>query len=207
MSDLFVYTTPLDPLAQPLVQELTHEYDSRYGEFYQQDGSPREMEKYPPQLFAPAQGGNFVLLLRRGQAVAGGAFKRYDDDTAELKRMWTHSQWRRQGLACKVMAELEAQVQRQGYRRIYLTTGFRQPEAVGLYQGLGYSALFDVAAPAGTYRSLPFEKRLSPEVPSLADAPHFLASRAQHLFVQPAGLLGSVHGPAPEASAAHAQAA
>ena len=121
--------------------------------------------------------------------------------------MWTHSQWRRQGLACKVMAELEAQVQRQGYRRIYLTTGFRQPEAVGLYQGLGYSALFDVAAPAGTYRSLPFEKRLSPEVPSLADAPHFLASRAQHLCVQPTGLLGSVHGSAPEAPAAHARAA
>lgn len=185
MSDRFIYTTPLDPLAQPLVQELTSEYDSRYGEFYQQDGSPREMDKYPPELFSPAQGGNFVLLLRHGQVVAGGAFKRYDEDTAELKRVWTHSQWRRQGLARLVMVELEAQVQRQGYRRIYLTTGFRQPEAVGLYLGHGYSALFDRAAPAGTYRSLPFEKRLAPDVPSLAHAPHFLAAFAQHHFAQP----------------------
>lgn len=187
MSDQFIYTTPLDPLARPLVQELTYEYDSRYGEFYQRDGGPREMEKYPAELFSPAEGGNFVLLQRDGHVVGGGAFKRYDEDTAELKRVWTHSQWRRQGLARIVLVELEAQVQRQGYRRIYLTTGFRQPEAVGLYLGHGYSALFDTTAPQGTYRSLPFEKRLSPDVPSLAQAPHFLAARAQHLFpVEPA---------------------
>ena len=31
MSDTFVYTTPLDPRAKPLIDELTYEYDSRYG--------------------------------------------------------------------------------------------------------------------------------------------------------------------------------
>lgn len=161
MSERFVYTTPLDPLARPLVEELGHEYQSRYGDFYEREGGPREMEKYPAELFSPAEGGNFVLLLRDGEAIGGGAFKRHPDPaTAEVKRVWTSSALRRQGLARRVMQELEAQALRQGYTRIYLTTGFRQPEAVALYLGQGYAALFDPSAPEGTYRSLPFEKFL-----------------------------------------------
>jgi hypothetical protein len=99
-----------------------------------------------------------VLLLRDGVAVGGGAFMRHDERTAELKRVWTHADLRRQGLASKVLLELEAQVLRQGYERICLTTGFRQPEAVGLYLGHGYTALFDDAADPETPRKLPFEK-------------------------------------------------
>lgn len=170
MSERFVYTTPLDPLARPLVEELSHEYQSRYGDFYEREGGPREMEKYPAELFSPPEGGNFVLLLRDGVAIGGGAFKRHPDPgTAELKRVWTHSVLRRQGLARRVIEELEAQALRQGYTRIYLTTGFRQPEAVALYLGHGYAALFDRTAPEGTYRSLPFEKYLVPASPAFAE--------------------------------------
>lgn len=170
MSERFVYTTPLDPLARPLVEELSYEYESRYSDFYEREGGPREMEKYPPELFSPSEGGNFVLLLRNGEAIGGGAFKRHPDPgTAELKRVWAHSALRRQGLARRVVQELEAQALRQGYTRIYLTTGFRQPEAVALYLGQGYSALFDPSAPEGTYRSLPFEKILV-QAPALARA-------------------------------------
>ena len=32
-----------------------------------------------------------------GESVAGGAFRRYDPDTAEFKRIWTHSAHRRRG--------------------------------------------------------------------------------------------------------------
>lgn len=160
MSDEFLYTTPLDPRARPLIEELTQEYDTRYGEFYALEPGPREMERYPAHDFAPPQG-NFVLLLRDGEAVSGGAFKRYDEHTAELKRVWTHSAFRRQGFALRVLKELEAQVERQGYSRIYLTTGFRQPEAVALYLGQGYSALFDPADDSGLRRKLPFEKQLT----------------------------------------------
>lgn len=107
MSDQIYYTTPLDPLAQPLVEALTQKYASRYGSYF---GEPpgAEMSRYPAELFAPPQG-NFTLLLREGRAVAGGAFKRYDAETAELKRMWTDASLRRQGLAQRVLDELEAQ--------------------------------------------------------------------------------------------------
>lgn len=159
IGDQIVYTTLHDPRAQPLIDELTFEYDSRYGDVLREPGEPREMQKFAPDVFSPPHG-NFLLVLRDGAAIAGGAFMRHDDRTAELKRMWTRRDIRRQGLAAKVLLELEAQVRRQGYERIYLTTGFRQPEAVGLYLSHGYTALFEPAVDPETPRKLPFEKHL-----------------------------------------------
>jgi len=160
MSDQFLYTTLRDPRARPLIEALSHEYETRYAESSLEAGEVREMQKYPPELFAPPEG-NFLLLLRDGEAVAGGAFKRYDAQTAELKRIWTRADLRRQGLARLVLAELEAQAQRQGYRRIYLTTGNRQPEAVGLYLSHGYRKLFNHPIDPDVRCSLPFEKPLA----------------------------------------------
>jgi GNAT superfamily N-acetyltransferase len=157
MGDSFLYTTPLDARAKPLIDELIHEYDSRYGNYFNEEGAAAELNRYPPEAFS-VPFGNFVLLLRDGETIAGGAFRRYDDDTAEFKRIWTRSDLRRQGLARKVLVELEAQAARQGYSRIYLTTGFRQPEAVGLYLNYGYTALFDPSVDPEIYKSLPFEK-------------------------------------------------
>ncbi|WP_168879591.1 GNAT family N-acetyltransferase [Rhizobium sp. P28RR-XV] len=160
MSDTFLYTTPLDPRAKPLIDELIHEYDSRYGNYFNAEGAAAELNRYPPEAFAPPDG-NFLLLLRDGETIGGGAFKHYDDQTAEFKRIWTRHDLRRQGLARKLLVELEAQAGRQGYRRIYLTTGFRQPEAVGLYLTNGYTALFDTSVDPEVYKSLPFEKDIS----------------------------------------------
>ena len=44
MSDTFVYTTPLDPRAKPLIDELTYEYDSRYGSYFNAAGAVEEDE-------------------------------------------------------------------------------------------------------------------------------------------------------------------
>lgn len=159
MADQFLYTTPLDARAQPLVEALTWEYATRYGTYF---GEPpgAEMSRYPAELFAPPDG-NFVLLIRDGVTIAGGAFKRYDERTAEMKRIWTDASLRQQGLARRVVAELEEQALRQGYTRIYLTTGFRQPEAKELYLRTGYTPLFDVSVDPEVYKKLAFEKDLA----------------------------------------------
>ena len=160
---LFVYTTPDDPRAAPLLAGLRDEYLNRYRDLVAQHTGPNELEKYEAALFSPAAGGNFLLLLDQGQVIAGGAFKRHPDpDTAEIKRMWTHPQHRRQGLAARVLHELEAQAARQGYQRIYLTTGSRQPEAIQLYLNLGYTALADLSAITTVRIGLPVVKRLAP---------------------------------------------
>lgn len=172
MQETFVYTSPLDPRAQPLIAALTNEYETRYADIERVAGEPPEMHRYPPEAFQTPEG-NFLLLLRDGVAIGGGAFKRYDAHTAEFKRIWTHTDLRRQGLARKVLVELEAQALRQGYSRVYLTTGFRQPEAVALYLGHGYTALFDLAQDPETIKHLPFEKHL-------AHAPAPLRIRGSH---------------------------
>lgn len=110
---------------------------------------------------------------------------RYDDETAEFKRVWTHSAHRRQGLAKLVLRELELQAIRQGYARVYLTTGFRQPEAVGLYLTNGYRALFDTAADPETIKSLPFEKWLSEASAPIRDGASLSAARPQLSPVHP----------------------
>ena len=153
--DLTVRHVPItDPLARPLLDELLLEYTTRYGE-----GARAEMSKVTAEEFEGPDGA-FVLLVENGEAVAGGAFRRHDARTAELKRIWTHSAHRRRGLARLVLAELEATARARGYRRVYLTTGSRQPEAVGLYLSTGYRALSDLDAVMTALCELEFDKEL-----------------------------------------------
>ncbi|WP_345749216.1 GNAT family N-acetyltransferase [Streptomyces sp. ODS28] len=151
-------TTPHDPLARPLLEELSREYRTRYG-------SDADLRRYPAAEFAPPDGMFLLLLDSGGQAVAGGAYRRYDAETAELKRIWTHSEHRRRGLARRVLRALEREAARRGYRRMWLTTGPRQPEAKGLYLAAGYRPLFDLSAEPESLRKLPFEKHLDPPEP------------------------------------------
>lgn len=160
MADTFLYTSPTAEISRPLIEQLTAEYQRRYGNYFGEDSSA-EMNRYPPERFAGLDGA-FVLLLRDGRPIAGGAFMRYDETTAEFKRMWTDTHHRRQGLAQRVLTELEGRAAIQGYTKVYLTTGFRQPEAAALYLKSGYTALFDVTADPETIQILPFEKALAP---------------------------------------------
>ncbi|MFC4030924.1 GNAT family N-acetyltransferase [Streptomyces polygonati] len=152
-----------DPLVQPLLRGLQDEYTARYPAL---NAVGREMARYPAEEFEPRHGGLLLLLLRAGEPVAGGAYRRYDEQTAELKRIWTHGAHRREGLARRVVAELEQAAAAAGYRRVYLTTGPRQPEAKGLYLAAGYTALFDLAAdPESLGGPLPFAKPLPGQAP------------------------------------------
>ena len=90
-----------------------------------------------------------LIGLRDGQPVTGGAFRRFDAETAELKRIWTDSRYRRQGYAKALLAELETEIAARGYRRVYLTTGDRQPEAEELYLSLGIPPARRAAARRG----------------------------------------------------------
>jgi GNAT superfamily N-acetyltransferase len=160
----FLYTRSDDPRARPLVVFARELVDERYG---LNDGIPSsaELSRYPPELFSPALGGAFLLVERDGEIVAGGAFKRVDDATVEVKRVWTSSAHRRQGLARTVMTELEREAAARGYRTVELTTGARQPEAVALYLSLGYAPLFDLDGDLEAVGYLAFTKALAPVAP------------------------------------------
>ncbi|MCR1161429.1 GNAT family N-acetyltransferase [Paenarthrobacter sp. UW852] len=160
-SDITVLSLPMDdPRVRPLLDELAVEYETRYGNLFSSEGAAEELNRYPAEEFA-APHGALIILQENGESVAGGAFRRYDQDTAELKRIWTHSAHRRRGLARRVLLELEAEALRRGYSKLYLTTGPRQPEAKNLYLATGYTALFDLAADPEEIKHLAFSKDLA----------------------------------------------
>ena len=77
-----------------MLTELSHEYWTRYRHTL---GDIAEEMRSRPVKFGPPHGG-LLLLLSGGEPVAGGAFRRYDERTAELKRIWTDAQNRAAGL-------------------------------------------------------------------------------------------------------------
>ncbi|TPW75708.1 GNAT family N-acetyltransferase [Schumannella soli] len=169
-SAVLVHTTPDDPRSRPVLADLEREYDTRYRGYFPDDQpASTEINRYPASEFS-APDGTFLLLLdgdseaggteAGGTAVSAGAFKRIDADTVELKRIWTRADQRGRGLARVVVRELEAEAERRGHRRVVLSTGPRQPEAVRLYLGLGYTPLFDVDADPETIGIHYFEKNL-----------------------------------------------
>jgi ribosomal protein S18 acetylase RimI-like enzyme len=154
----FVAVGQDDALAEPLLAELAVEYATRYGAT--QDAVAKWLRGYPADEFAPPDGG-LLIGLRDGQPVTGGAFRRFDDSTAELKRIWTDSRYRRQGHAKALLAQLETEIAARGYRSVYLTTGDRQPEAEALYLATGYVRLPEPLPAEGEVYPLAFRKTLS----------------------------------------------
>ncbi len=146
-----------DPELRPLLDELVVEYGTRYGRI----SAHTELSEVPATDFLPPDGA-FLVLIENGETIAGGAIRRYDEVTAEVKRVWTSSRHRRRGLARRVMAELERAALELGYQRVHLTTGPRQPEARQLYLAVGYRPRFDVAADPETIGPLAFAKELVP---------------------------------------------
>lgn len=145
-----------DPALAPLLEDLVVEYGTRYGE-----RTPNVLlTEVPVTDFDEAHGGAFVVLTDGEETVAGGALRRRDATTAEVKRMWTSNRHRRRGLARRVLAELEQVARERGYRRLVLTTGPRQPEAAALYRSAGYEPGYDLEADPETIGPLPFTKDL-----------------------------------------------
>ncbi|MBO0730993.1 MAG: GNAT family N-acetyltransferase [Acidimicrobiaceae bacterium] len=119
-----------DAEVEPLLAGLTHEYDARYGENV-------EMTRATEGEFDPPSG-LFIVLMDGPVTAAGGGYRRYDAETCEVKRMWTNPQYRRRGLAARVLRALEDAALEAGYTRLVLETGPRQPEAEALYARRGY---------------------------------------------------------------------
>ncbi|UXA15255.1 GNAT family N-acetyltransferase [Mycobacterium sp. SMC-8] len=147
-----------DPLAAPLIDELAVEYADRYGG--ERDRVHAWLRGYPADEFVGPDGGLLIGVLD-GRPVTGGAFRRFDEATAELKRIWTDSAHRRRGYGRALVSRLEDDIAARGYSRIYLTTGDRQPEAEALYVSMGYRRLSEPLPGEGEVYPIAFLKVLA----------------------------------------------
>jgi GNAT superfamily N-acetyltransferase len=84
---------------------------------------------------------NVVLVYLDEKAVASGCFKKYNENTAELKRMFVSPEARGLGLAQLVIKELEKEAKNQGFQIMILETLYKQLEAISLYQKVGFEII------------------------------------------------------------------
>lgn len=101
-----------------------------------------------------------LVLYKNNLPLSIGAIKEFDAESMEVKRMYTLSDFRGQGLAKRVLFELENWANELGYKRCVLETGKRQPEAINLYKKNGYKSISNYGQYIGIQNSLCFEKQL-----------------------------------------------
>lgn len=79
----------------------------------------------------------FVLAFSEGEAVGCGAV-RFEEDYAEVKRMYVKPTHQGLGIARLILGKLEALAKQAGFEMSRLETGIYQDAAIKLYERNGY---------------------------------------------------------------------
>lgn len=104
---------------------------------------------------------NALVCYENEVAVGIGAYKEYDSQTAEIKRMFTLPEHRGEGIAKAILTELELWAKEEGYQLAILETGYMQKDAIGLYQKLGYEITENFGQYIGVENSVCMKKSLN----------------------------------------------
>ena len=84
---------------------------------------------------------NIVLCFENNEPIGCGAFKNFDLDKIEIKRMFVRPEFRGDGIGYAILKELETWALELNYKSAVLETGKKQPEAIRLYQKAGYNII------------------------------------------------------------------
>ena len=101
---------------------------------------------------------NVFIVYLNEKAVACGCFKKYDKESVELKRMFVLPEARGLGLAQLVIAALEAEAKKQGFKVLILETLYKQIEAINLYQKTGFRVVENYGPYVGLANSVCMSK-------------------------------------------------
>lgn len=133
-----------------LIKLLDEDLSGRYGALQKQ------YEKYN----TTDRINDVVIVYKDNVPAACGAFKVYDSEAVELKRIFVAKEQRRQGLARLIVHELEESARRKGYGYALLETGIKQHEAIRLYKSAGYETIPNYGPYAGNTNSVCMRKAL-----------------------------------------------
>lgn len=106
---------------------------------------------------------NVVLAYKNNAAIGCGAFKKFDANNVEIKRMYTSVDHRDQGIATKILVELENWAFELGFISCILETGKRQKEAVNFYMKNFYKITENYGQYIGVKNSVCFKKKIENE--------------------------------------------
>ena len=104
---------------------------------------------------------NAVCVVYEGdEPVACGAWKKIDDETAEIKRIYVLPQHRRKGAASMIVTAMEADAAKTGRKRFILETARTTADSASLYLSLGYEEIDYYGSPAGAENCRCFKKEI-----------------------------------------------
>jgi hypothetical protein len=105
--------------------------------------------------------GTVVIACNENIPAGCGCFKKYDDTTVEIKRMFVIPESRGKGIAKAMLNELETWAKKLGYSNAILETGKRMVDAHRLYTNSGYSLIENYGPYIGLDESICMKKELS----------------------------------------------
>ena len=94
---------------------------------------------------------NVIVAYDDDIPVGSVSFKKYDDECAEVKRVFVKEEYRNKGIANELMELLENTAREQGYRYLILESGAPLVAAMALYRKIGYKVIPNY----GQYREMP----------------------------------------------------
>lgn len=97
-----------------------------------------------------------AVAYEEGTPIACGAWKHIDETTAELKRLFVLPEFRRKGVARRMIAVLEGNAAAAGIRRMILETAVDTTDSHKLYLSAGYQVTDYYGSPAGAENCLCF---------------------------------------------------
>jgi len=104
-----------------------------------------------------------VLAYDNNEVVGCGCFKKFDDTTVEIKRMFVVPESRGKNVATTVLAELEKWAKELNYTNAVLETGKKMTPANRLYQKNGYTITDNYGQYIGLPESVCMKKDLIKE--------------------------------------------
>jgi len=144
-------TNSADPDFQKLVAHLDHELWNEL----QEDQTTYDQYNKVPDLQT------VLVLYINDQPAASGCFKKYDDDTVEIKRMFVEKEFRGKGLSHIVLKELEGWAVELGFKYAILETSIHFKVAQTLYKNAGYEVIDNYDQYAGLEESVCMKKKLN----------------------------------------------
>jgi putative acetyltransferase len=115
---------------------------------------------YDPHNKVPDITTALVIYFNDGP-VAIGCFRKYDENVAEIKRMFVKKNYRGKGLSKKILKELENWAIEKGFHTTILETSIHFNVAVNLYKASGYSIIPNYGPYSGLPDSVCMQKKLN----------------------------------------------
>lgn len=139
----FIYTNG----ENPDFIELCHDLDDFLNELV--GGEKNRAEYIPYNKLDDIH--DVIVAYDEDIPVGSAGFKKYDDECAEVKRVFIKREYRGKGISKKLMELLEEHAKNKSYKYLILESGEPLVAAMSLYRKIGYKVIPNY----GQYKDMP----------------------------------------------------